>query len=195
MDLRHLRYIAAARSGRATEIAKERNEAAGSIKRMAPLSCEDMPMLTLAKDISDHQPLTPLKRRSESQPHRSDYNRRRFLAWLRDEVTILRALGMDHRRIAAQLDIEEHDVRVFSPKPKEKILRRNLPRRAVEALLYGRYASLGGRTVAKRSRHLVEIASAYTWDELMSEPGVGTVTASEIRLWIEERGASLRPSE
>ncbi|GEC17488.1 hypothetical protein [Nitrobacter winogradskyi] len=101
---------------------------------------------------------------------------------------------MDHRRIAAQLDIEEHDVRVFSPKPKEKLLRRNLPRRAIEALLHGRHASLGGRTVAKRSRHLVKIASAYTWEELMAEPGVGTVTASEIRLWLEERGCSLRPS-
>ncbi|GEC15802.1 hypothetical protein [Nitrobacter winogradskyi] len=151
-------------------------------------------MLTLVNDTSDQQFLSPPKRRSDSQPRRSDYNRRRFLAWLRDEITILRALGMDHRRIAAQLDIEEHDVRVFSPKPKEKILCRNLPRRAIDALLHGRHASLGGRTVAKRSRHLVKIASAYTWEELMAEPGVGTVTASEIRLWLEERGAALRPS-
>lgn len=49
-------------------------------------------MLTLAKDISDHQLLTPLKRRSEPQPRRSDYNRRRFLAWLRDEVAVLRSV-------------------------------------------------------------------------------------------------------
>ena len=107
-----------------------------------------------------------------------------------------RVFGLAHAgRIAAQLDIAEHDVRAFCPKPKEKILRRHLPRRAVEALLHGRHASIGGRTVAKRSRYLVEIASAYTWNELMSESGVGTVTASEIRLWLEERGAALRGDE
>ncbi|WP_347265043.1 hypothetical protein [Nitrobacter sp.] len=144
-------------------------------------------MLTLVKD--------DLSVQQDSLPPQRDYNRRRFLSWLRDEVAILRTLGMDHRRIAAQLDIEEHDVQAFCPKPKEKILRRNLSRRAVEALLHGRHASLGGRTVAKRSRHLDVIATAYTWDELMSESGVGTVTASEIRLWLEERGAALRSSE
>lgn len=141
-------------------------------------------MLTLVKDdLSVQQDLPPPQR---------DYNRRRFLSWLRDEVAILRALGMDHRRIAALLNIEEHDVRAFCPKPSEKAPRRNLPRRAVEALLHGRHASLGGRTVAKRSRHLAVIATAYTWEELLSEPGVGSVTASKIRLWLEERGASLR---
>jgi hypothetical protein len=125
-------------------------------------------------------------------PRQRDYNRRRFLAWLRDEVAVLRALGMDHRRIAALLDIEEHDVRAFCPKPSEKAQRRNLPRRAIEALLHGRHASIGGRTVAKRSRHLIEIASSYTWDELMAEPGVGSVTANQILLWLEERGGTLR---
>ena len=41
-------------------------------------------------------------------------------------MAVLRALGMDDRRIAAQLDLEKHDVRVFSPKPREIILRRNI---------------------------------------------------------------------
>ena len=153
-------------------------------------------MLTLVKDVSLQQtPPPPPQRKPKPQPRRNDYNRRRFLAWLRDEVTVLRALGMDHRRIAAQLDIEEHDVRAFCPKPSEKSPSRNLPRRAIDVLQHGRHASLGGRTVAKRSRHLVEIASAYTWDELLSEPGVGTVTANQIRLWLEERGASLKQPE
>jgi hypothetical protein len=38
------------------------------------------------------------------------------------------------------------------------------------------------------------IATAYTWEELLSEPGVGSVTANQIVLWLEERGDSLRPS-
>lgn len=41
-------------------------------------------------------------------------------------MAVLRALGMDDRRIAAQLDLEKHDVRVFSLKPGEIILRRNM---------------------------------------------------------------------
>jgi hypothetical protein len=70
-----------------------------------------LPMLTLVKD--------DLSVQQDSPPPQRDYNRRRFLSWLRDEVAILRTLGMDHRRIAAQLDIEEHDVRAFRPKPSE----------------------------------------------------------------------------
>ncbi len=144
-------------------------------------------MQTLAKD--------DLSVQQDSPPPQRDYNRRSFLSWLRDEVAILRALGMDHRRIAALLNIEEHDVRAFCPKPSETAPRRNLPRRAVEALLHGRHASLGGRSVAKRSRHLAVIATAYTWEELLSEPGVGSVSANQILLWLEERGKTLKKSE
>lgn len=151
-------------------------------------------MLTLVKDADvSVQPAALPKRRPP--PRQREYNRRRFLAWLRDEVAILRAIGLDHRRIAAAPDIEEHDVRAFCLKPSEKAPCRNLPRRAIEALLRGRHAYVGGRTVAKRGQHLVEIASAYTWEELLSEPGIGTVAASEIKFWLEERGASLRPQE
>ncbi|HRO01245.1 hypothetical protein [Nitrobacter sp.] len=154
-------------------------------------------MLTLVKDVDvPVQPAAPpSKPRARQAPRQRDYNRRRFLGWLRDEVAVLRSVGLGVREIAVRLDIEEYDVRAFCPKPKESALRRSLPRRAVEALLHGRHASLGGRTIAKRSRHLVEIASAYTWEELLSEPGVGTVTASEIRLWLEERGMTLKKSE
>lgn len=129
-------------------------------------------MLTRVKDVDVPVQLAAPspERRPRSPPRESNYNRRQFLAWLRDEVAVLRAVGLCVREIAARLDIEEHDVRAFCSKPKEKILRRNLPRRAVEALLHGRYASLGGRTVAKRSRHLIEIASAYTWTSSCPNP-------------------------
>ena len=151
-------------------------------------------MLTLVRNFPAQSWLPRPGRQSRQATRRDEYNRRRFLAWLRDEVAVLRAVGLDHGQIATLLDIDEHDVRAFCPKPREKILRRNLSRRALEALLHGRYASRGGRTVAKRSQRLVEIAAAYTRDELLIEPGVGTVTASEIQLWLEERGASLRSS-
>jgi hypothetical protein len=62
-------------------------------------------------------------------------------------------------------------------------------------LLRGRHAARGGRTIATRRRHLVDIAAAYTWEELLQEPGVGSVTASEIRLWLEERNVTLKNSE
>jgi hypothetical protein len=152
-------------------------------------------MLTLVKDYPAQLPLPDAPRRAVATPYRQKENRRRFLAQLRDDVAILHTVGLGDSEIASILDIEEYDVRAFCPKPREKILRRTLPRRAVETLLHGRYASLGGRTVARRTERLVEIASAYTWDELLSETGIGTVAASEIKLWLEERGVSLRPSE
>lgn len=152
-------------------------------------------MLTLVKDYPAQLPLPDAPRRAVATPYRQKENRRRFLAQLRDDVAILHTVGLGDSEIASILDIEEYDVRAFCPKPREKTLRRTLPRRAVETLLHGRYASLGGRTVARRTERLVEIASAYTWDELLSETGIGTVAASEIKLWLEERGVSLRPSE
>jgi hypothetical protein len=73
-------------------------------------------------------------------------------------------------------------------------MRRDLTRRAINALLYGRHAHRGGRTVSNRAKRLVEIAVAYTREELVEEPGVGSVTATEISLWLEERGLRLRPA-
>jgi hypothetical protein len=69
---------------------------------------------------------------------------------------------------------------------------RGLSRRAVNVLLHSRRARVGGRTVAQRAQRLAEIASAYSLDELNAELGIGTATAREIRLWLEERGLSFR---
>jgi hypothetical protein len=70
-------------------------------------------------------------------------------------------------------------------------MRRDLSGRAVKALLKGRYAHVGGRTVGNRAKRLIKIASAYTREELLMEPSVGMVTAIEIELWLEARGCSL----
>ena len=43
-----------------------------------------------------------------------------------------------------------------------------------------------------RAKNLVKIASAYSLQELLEEPGVGAVTATEIQLWLEVRGSHLR---
>lgn len=72
---------------------------------------------------------------------------------------------------------------------------RRLRRHAIDALLKGRHANVGGRTAALRAKNLVKIAAAYSFDELLGEPGVGRTTALEIQLWLEERGASLRSAD
>jgi hypothetical protein len=69
---------------------------------------------------------------------------------------------------------------------------RGLGRRAVNVLLHGRRATVGGRTVAQRAQRLAEIAAAYSRDELKAELGIGTATIQEIQLWLEQRGLSFR---
>lgn len=119
--------------------------------------------------------------------------RRSFLAKLRNEVASLRAIGLDHAVVGRTLGISEIDARALSPSTNDKILRRRLTRRAVNALLHGRHANVGGRTSARRAKHLIKIASAYTFEELLNEPGIGQATVIEIQLWLEEAGTSLRP--
>jgi len=59
-------------------------------------------------------------------------------------------------------------------------------------LIRGRSAGLGGETDAARVRNIVQIAVCYTRDELLSEPGVGIVTALGIEHWLESCGLHLR---
>ena len=70
----------------------------------------------------------------------------------------------------------------------------NLTRRALNALLRGRYAYLGGRTPASRGKRLAEIACAYTREELAAEHGVGAATITEIEFWLKAKGLCLRPN-
>lgn len=122
------------------------------------------------------------------------HTRKNLLAQIREEVTVLHTLGYDHESIARELRITPEDVRLFCPTFREKTSRRNLSRRALNALLHGRHASIGGKTLAKRAKHLVEIAMAYSAEELEAEPGVGIVTAMEIRHWLEAHHLAMRAS-
>jgi hypothetical protein len=118
---------------------------------------------------------------------------RRLLAELRNEITVMRSVGFDYAMIGRALGISQEDTRALSSKTEQQHEQR-LRRHAIEALLRGRYAYLGGKPTATRARNLLTIACAYSFDELLQEPGVGTVTAMEIQLWLEERGLSLQPS-
>lgn len=70
---------------------------------------------------------------------------------------------------------------------------RRLNRHAINVLLNGRHANVGGKTTATRAKNLLKIASAYSLEELLAEPGVGPVIALEIQAWLAQGGASLRP--
>lgn len=120
--------------------------------------------------------------------------RRNLLTRLRDEITILRTIEFDHVSIGKALRISPEDTRALSPKTNKQNQPQHLKRHAIHALLKGRYAHLGGKTIPKRAKNLLKIATAYSWDELLEEPGVGVVTATEVQLWLEESESHLRIS-
>jgi hypothetical protein len=70
-----------------------------------------------------------------------------------------------------------------------------LPRIARNVLLHGRYAHLGGRSLKQRGLKLSEIAAAYSFGELLNEPGIGQTRAREIEAWLNLQGLGLRASE
>ena len=70
-----------------------------------------------------------------------------------------------------------------------------LTRRALNALLRGPHAHLGGRTPAARAKRLPDIACAFSRDELAAERGVGPATMTEIELWLHAQGFSLRSGD
>lgn len=98
------------------------------------------------------------------------------------------ASGQSPTAIGRDLGISSRDVQAFLPREKSARVRIGLPERAITALIHGRYAGFGGETDAARVRNIVQIAVCYTRDELLSEPGVGIVTALRIEQWLEGRG-------
>lgn len=121
--------------------------------------------------------------------------RRSRLARLRDDISIMRAIKLDYVTIAKRLGISPEDARDLSPKTYNSGAVPRLTRHAINALLNGRHAHVGGKAIPTRAKNLIKIVAAYTYEELLEEPGIGTATATEIQLWLEERGASLRPSD
>lgn len=144
-----------------------------------------------------HGTILALARKPLSQPVSRSTPRTRcsLLARLRDEIAILRTIRFDHASIGKTLRISPEDACALSPKTNKPDRARRLKRHAINALLNGRHAAVGGKSLPTRAKNLLKIASTYSLDELLEEPGVGAVTAVEIQLWLEERGASLRPSD
>jgi hypothetical protein len=68
-----------------------------------------------------------------------------------------------------------------------------LSRRAIIGLLKGTHKKVGGNTLLKRAKNMAEIATSYSIAELLEEPGIGLITATEIEFWLGDRGLSLRP--
>lgn len=118
--------------------------------------------------------------------------RRNLLTRLREQIAILRLLDVDHATIAKTLRISVEDVRALRPKINQSATTRQLTRHAIRALVKGRHARIGGHTISSRAKSLIAIASAYSWDELVGEPGIGPATATAIQLWLEEHGSHLR---
>lgn len=132
------------------------------------------------------KPLPRLTLQSSRRP------RRNLLTRLRDQIAILRLLDLDHATIGKTLRISEEDVRALSPKINQPATTRQLTRHAIRALVKGRHARVGGQTISTRAKNLIRIASAYSWRELVEEPGIGPATATAIQLWLEEHGSRLR---
>ena len=82
----------------------------------------------------------------------------------------------------------------MSPKTDNPATKPRLTRHAIKALLNGRHAHIGGKTIPIRAKNLLKIAASYSWDELLEEPGIGVSTAAEGLLWLNDQGATLRLS-
>lgn len=106
------------------------------------------------------------------------HTRGSFLTNLLGEVAVLHTISLDYV--------------AFCPSVMEKTTKRHLSRCTLNVLCYGHHVGIVGKTIDKRAKHHVAIAFAYTPDELFSESRISQITMTEIPLWLEERGASLR---
>lgn len=119
--------------------------------------------------------------------------RRHLFAQLRDNVTTVRAIKRDYLTIAKRITLK--DALALSPNDYTPTSVPRLARHAIKALLDGSYADVGGRSILTRVKNLIRAATTYPYQELPEKPCIGVAKLTEIKLWLEERGASLRPSQ
>jgi hypothetical protein len=120
---------------------------------------------------------------------------RHILARLRDDIAIIRAIKIDYVTISLRLEISQEEARALNSRAHTPPAMSRLTRHAIKALLNGRHAHVGGKAIQTRAKNLIKIAAAYTFEELLQEPGIGTAAAAEVQLWLEERGVSMRSPE
>jgi hypothetical protein len=132
--------------------------------------------------------LIPAPLRSPRQIQRSQ------LARLRDQIPIRTPIDINQVTISKTSRYQK-DARALNQEINKLQATVRLTRHAVQALVKGRHARIGGRTIPIRAKNLIKIASAYSWDELLEEPGIGPATAAEIELWLKKRGSALREED
>ncbi len=133
-------------------------------------------------------------RKSQPRPsfHPARRTSRNLLAKLREDIATLKVMGLDQAAIARALRIRPEDVRALLPAANDTWAAATLTHRSIMVLIEGRHAERGGKKRITRARRLAEIATAYSADELMSEPGVGQVTFNDIRWRLKDRGLTFR---
>jgi len=117
---------------------------------------------------------------------------------LRERAARLRAKGLSYAAIGEQLGISPIRARDIALQYQKESERRRaqegpaLPRRAVSSLLLGRYAHRVSRLVPEGAMRMAVIAAAYTWDDLLAEPGIGPKSAKLIHGWLQLQGLDFR---
>lgn len=135
---------------------------------------------------------TKLRKKSNNAPPRRK-SKRAVLASLREQVMILRTMEYSWEGVASMLRIAVEDARDLG-KHRHRTYTYRLTWRSINVLLNGKYAAIGGRTMAQRVRRIADIAEAYSVDELLAEPGIGPSTMIDVQLWLEARGSAFRTS-
>lgn len=120
---------------------------------------------------------------------------RSMLADVREKVMILRTMNFPWTDIASILGITVEDARDLGKFRQRSMHGYRLTWRVLNILLNGKHAEIAGGTIGQRACRLDEIAAAYSRDELLSEPGAGPSTLTDVQLWLESRGLAFRDSD
>lgn len=121
------------------------------------------------------------------------------LGELRQQAAVLRDHGLSYARIGAAMNVPAIRARDlcrqfdrYARLGPAEICWMELSGRAVMALAAGKYAARVGSEMVDRIARLVEIAAAYSRQDLMDEQEVGVATVTEIEVWLQSKGLGLR---